>query len=227
MEHNDFIDCSCGFCTEINGLNSDTNLFKSVISPHTGLNDRYVYEDDKFVVMPTLGAFVEGYVMIVTKKHYDCVGKMPLEDIIAIDRLLGVMKERVNRIYGTEVICFEHGSVSCANKFGGCLNHAHIHILPCNVSLIEEISGYDLKISKLPSLAVLHDQGGAENPYLFFEDVDGERYIITGEYIASQFFRKLVANHMGLPESWDWRENLFLDNVLNTVRRLRQYGAKE
>lgn len=226
MGREDFIDYSCGFCTEINGLDADSNLFNSVISTYTGLSDRYVYEDDRFVVMPTLGAFVEGYVMIVTKTHYDCVGKMPLEEIIAIDRLLGVIKERIKRIYGTEVICFEHGSVSCANKFGGCLNHAHLHILPCNVSLIEEISEYDLKISKLPSLSMLHDQGGAENPYLFFEDVDGERYMITGEYIASQFFRKLVANHMGLSESWDWRENLFLDNILNTVRRLKQDGIQ-
>jgi hypothetical protein len=130
-------------------------------------------------------------------------------------------------VYGTDVICFEHGSVSCANRFGGCLNHAHLHILPCNVSLIEEIAEYELEITRLPSLSLLQDQGGAENPYLFFEDVDGERYMITGEYIASQFFRKLAANHAGLALEWDWRENLFLDNVFNTVRRLRQDGVQE
>lgn len=223
----DFIDHSCGFCVEINDLDSENNLFKNLIAPQTGLKSRFVYEDDKFVVMPGLGAFVEGYVMIVSKIHYDCIGKMPIEDINEIDHLLTHTKERIKQTYNTNVVCFEHGSVSCANKFGGCLNHAHLHIVPCNVSLINEINQYDLKVSKLSSLSLLHNLGGAEKPYLFFEDVDGEQYIITGEYIASQFFRKLVSNHMGLSDSWDWREDLFLDNVEKTARRLMNDGNQE
>lgn len=222
MNPSTFIDPSCGFCVEINDLDADNNLLKSIITPQTGLESRYVYENDEFIVMPTLGAFVEGYVMIVPKTHYDCIGKMPLESIDALAKLSETIKKQVKEAYGTSVICFEHGSVSCANKFGGCLNHAHLHILPCNVSLIEEISEYDLEISLLPNLSVLHDYGSVDNPYLFFEDISGEQYVITGEYIVSQFFRKLVANHIGLSEAWDWRENLFLENVLNTVRRLKQ-----
>ena len=223
----DFIDHSCGFCVEINDLDAENNLLKNLITPQTGLKSRFIYENDKFVVMACLGSFVEGYVLIVSKIHYDCVGKMPIEDIREMDRLLSVRKKKIKQAYNTSVVCFEHGSVSCVNKFGGCLNHAHVHIVPCNVSLIQEISQYDLQVSKIPSLALLRDQGGADNPYLFFEDVDGEQYMITGEYIASQFFRKLIANHAGLSDSWDWRNNLFLDNVEKTVRRFMEDGIQE
>lgn len=222
MEHTPFVDLSCGFCVEIHDMDTENNLFKRVISPQTGLMSRYVYEDGTFVVMPTLGAFVEGYVMIVSKEHYDCVGKMPAEDIARLEVLMEEITDRIKRVYGTGVICFEHGAVSCANKFGGCLNHAHVHLVPCASSLIEEIREYDLKVEPLASLAQLRELGNEGRPYLFFRDTGGEQYLITGEFIVSQFFRQLVAARMGLDQKWDWRENLYLDNVFKTVKGLTQ-----
>ena len=227
MEHTPLIDHTCGFCVEICDMDTDNNLFKKVIAPQTGLKSRYVYEDDTFVVMPTLGAFVEGYVMVVSKEHHDCVGKMPSEDIAHLETLMEEITARIRAVYHTDVICFEHGAVSCANKFGGCLNHAHVHLVPCNTSLIEEIRDYDLEVELLTSLADLQALGQEGRPYLFFRDTDGKQYLITGEFIVSQFFRQLVSAHMGLDRKWDWRENLYLDNVLKTVKGLKQDEANK
>ena len=110
MDHTPLIDHSCGFCVEIHDMDTDNNLFKRVIAPETGLTSRYVYEDDTFVVMPTLGAFVEGYVMIVSKEHHDCVGKMSAEDIAHLEALMEKITHRIREVYGTGVICFEHGA---------------------------------------------------------------------------------------------------------------------
>ena len=227
MDHSPLIDHSCGFCVEIHGMDTDNNLFKRVIAPETGLKSRYVYEDDTFVVMPTLGAFVEGYVMIVSKEHYDCVGKMSAEDIARLEALMEEITHRIRKVYGMDVICFEHGAVSCANKFGGCLNHAHVHLVPCNASLLEEIRDYDLEVEPLSSLSELQSLGQEGRPYLFFRDTDGEQYLITGDFIVSQFFRQLVTARMGLDQKWDWREHMFLDNVFKTVKGLTQDEANE
>lgn len=214
-------DETCGFCAEIHGVDRENNLLRTHITPQTGLESRVILETEHFQVIPTLGGFVEGYVMVVSRNHYDCVGKVPAADLPELKALLEEVKGRIRRCYGTGTVCFEHGSVSCTNRFGGCINHAHVHIVPCGASLLEDIRCFGLDCQSIDDLEALRAYGADGTPYLYFEDVDQRKYLITGDAVISQFFRKLLADHHGVPERWDWRTDLFMDNIEKTICTLK------
>lgn len=217
----DLWDETCGFCAEIRDLPQDNNLMQTHITPATGLKNRIVYETAHFQVIPTLGAFVEGYVMVVSKDHYDCVGKLPPEQIRELEQVVEEMERRIRSRYGTQTVCFEHGSVSCTNRFGGCINHAHLHIVPCGASLVYQVREYDLTLTPITALDALAEYGRDGRPYLYFRDVDAQQYLITGLCVISQFFRMLLARHHGVGEYWDWRQNLYMENIPRTIEALK------
>lgn len=215
------MDETCGFCAEIRGIPRENNLLLTHITPQTGLESRVITQTEHFQVIPTLGGFVEGYVMVVSREHYDCVGKLPESYFAELEALLEEIKGRIRSRYHTDTICFEHGSVSCTNRFGGCINHAHIHIVPCAVSLLEDIRAFGLECREIGDLGALRAYGADGTPYLYFEDTDQRKYLITGDAVVSQFFRKLLADHHGVPERWDWRTDLFMENIEKTIHALR------
>lgn len=215
-----YIDETCGFCAEIHNIPSDNNMLLQYITPNTGLQTRILAQTEHFVVIPTLGSFVEGYVMVLSREHFDCVGKIPPEQLPELKALLEAMKKQVKLCYNTDTVCFEHGSVSCTNRFGGCINHAHIHIVPCCNSLVDEIGQYELQTQQIGSIEDLQEYGQRCEPYLYFQDTDDREYLITGDNVVSQFFRKLLAQQHDVAEKWDWRSDLCMDNLQKTCERL-------
>ena len=220
MQQIDLIDESCGFCTEIHDIPAENNLLDNYIRLQLGLDSRVIFQTDHFVVIPTIGSFVEGYVMVVSKDHYTCVGNIPESHFSELKALLLETKNRIRSAYGMDTVCFEHGSVSCTNRFGGCINHAHIHIVPSRESLIGYLPEYGLEYQELAAIDALQPFGRDGIPYLYFEDVDEQQYVATGEFVVSQFFRKLLAHSHGVPEQWDWRSNLNLDQMRKTIQTL-------
>lgn len=220
MQTEELFDETCGFCAEIHGIRSDNNLLEHYITPQTGLTSRVITQTEHFRVIPTIGAFVEGYVMVVSLEHYDCAGKIPAACYPELKQLLRDTKEIIRQKYGMETVCFEHGSVSCTNRFGGCINHAHIHVVPCRESLIGQLAEYQMEYRKIDSIDELQPYGQSGCPYLFFEDTDQQQYVITGDFIISQFFRQLLARSHGVPDEWDWRGHLHLENIGATCEKL-------
>ena len=216
-----FFDDSCGFCMEINGNDTENNLLKKLITPNTGLNSRIIAESEHFIVMPTIGAFVEGYVMIVSKEHYECIAKMPEQYIYEIEQLIDRIRKYIQKTYIMDAICFEHGSISCRNQAGGCITHAHLHIVPCDVLMIEKVKAYGLNAKTISSFTSLQIYGKKDISYLYFEDINREKYIIEEKVIISQFFRQLMACHVGLSSQWDWRQHFFLDKLKKTIEQMK------
>lgn len=217
---------SCGFCAELNDVDQENNLLRKVIAPKSGIESRVLYETDHFVVMPTLGALVEGYLLIVSKTHYESICQIPEELLLEFNEVVRKIKGVIWSAYQKNVVCFEHGAVSCSNKFGGCIDHAHLHVVPCNETLSGTIQEFGMDLVQIPSWGTLSDVVDKNQPYLYWEDADGSKYIIQGGFIPSQFFRKIIADHYSIAEQWDWRQELNLTNLLETYRTLRPKFAE-
>lgn len=226
MQQINLIDESCGFCAELHDISVENNLLEHYIRPELGLSSRVILQTEHFEVIPTLGAFVEGYVMVVSKEHHDCSGKIPADLFPELKHVISQMKDRIFRCYGMDAVCFEHGSVSCTNRFGGCINHAHIHIVPCKESLINQLADYQMEYRRIGSIDELRAYGGSGHPYLYFADIDGQQYVVTSEFVVSQFFRQLLAKSHGVAEEWDWRTNLNLEKLKKTYERLRENASQ-
>ena len=211
----------CSFCSEIQN-EEENNLFLSIIKPSINIKTRIIIETGNWVVMPTIGALVPGYMLIVSKKHYTSVGHCPHSYLREFNDLLKSLEVVIAEKYNMPIVAFEHGSYSSTNRGGCCVEHAHVHVVPFCGDLMEGAVDKDVfMIKPISCLNELQDQIKNCNSYLFYQDNSGSKYIICGEYIQSQFFRQIIAQKLGLQKYWDWRNNFGLENIEKTYEQIK------
>ena len=88
-------------------------------------------ESQHFVVIPTVGQFVEGWVMAVSRSHRGSLQQHTREELEDLRSILKQAVKIVQATYG-QAIVFEHGPSDCLTLHGGCsIDHTHVHIAPC------------------------------------------------------------------------------------------------
>lgn len=179
-------------------------------------------ESRHFKVLPSLGSLVEGWLLIVPKKHFICFGAIESPDLYQeLDKLAGEVCSIVEKEFGNYVI-FEHGP-SQLNSVVGCgVDHAHLHIVPINVDLMLESKKHISncvwnKVKGIESTRAFFDRN--EN-YLFIQDNDLNSFIATAPEIPSQTFRKIIAERLGISNRFDWKKYPFLSNIERTITRV-------
>lgn len=220
MKEQEFSECP--FCAELNSI-SNSQYFKQNKLNIEGFSSRIVISTENYVVMPTVGCFREGYLLIVTKKHYYSFADVPLEMMEEIERLIERVKALLRDLYGQNVICFEHGGAVCSMSMGSCIDHAHLHILPYNGRLTEEIKPFALKSKQIEGLSNLRQYVASNTPYLLWQDADDSMFVVDSGFVPSQFLRRVIAAHYGIPNKWDWRQYPFVDNMEKTIKNIRSY----
>src|SRR5437588_10868320 len=89
----------CEFCDEFRG-GSQNSFIRRYIAE---LRDRTVIETRHLKVIPTLGHFVKGYLLIVPKLHFCALADMPLDLIQELEELKATLIKRLSPIYGSYV----------------------------------------------------------------------------------------------------------------------------
>lgn len=185
-----------------------------------------LYETNHFAVIPSLGAIVEGWLLIIPKQHYLSYGYLQSDELYnELEEIIDYVGGIVKNIYGDFVV-FENGAF-CADKLVGCgVDYAHIHIVPTKHNLLDIVEKqFSIKYNWKPiSLLKSSSEYVKDNkPYLFYKDQQGKSYITTDANIPSQLFRKAIAYTKGVEKEYDWKNNLFLDNIHQTIVRYRDY----
>jgi diadenosine tetraphosphate (Ap4A) HIT family hydrolase len=168
---------------------------------------------DEFIVLPALGAQVEGYVLVVPRAHVYSCG--------ALDELrLGVLSEIIERIcarlsnhYGSCIV-FEHGSCGGVQRAGSCIDHAHLHIVP-TAAPIDVLARRDRPFTRISGLTALKDH--ADRPYLALQTQSGTFHVADGTGAPGQYFRRLVAVAEAAPLEWDYAMFPNYDAVRSTI----------
>ena len=206
------------------------------------LREKLILETEDYLWFPTLGQIVEGYTLLVPKAHVTCLGCLDEEKMGSFTEQLLLARETTEKEYVEPTVTFEHGGV------GQTVTHAHLHIVPTNVSLFSRIQkdyGYVAQIASLSQLNALFQLHG---PYLFYGDCSGMytflpfyheeshekgRIYRLNESEASpspektkvvppQYLRIILAEAVGKPERANWRTmDPSLDKELLTRTRDR------
>ena len=188
--------------------------------------DHILFETPNFIVVPTRGAIVEGWVLIVTRTHYLCMGALENELVSELRELCGLVCAALQECYGP-VRIFENGPTKPKQAVGCGVDHAHLHALPTDFNLIEgiqDICGHSLQwipANGIQDAVELHERG---LPYLYVEQPTGEAYLTTRPDFESQLFRRAIATYYGRPDCYDWRVFPEEDNVRLTVERLETWS---
>jgi diadenosine tetraphosphate (Ap4A) HIT family hydrolase len=198
----------CEFCDEFCG--GIHNSFATRYA--TELKDRTVLETEHIKVLPTLGHFVKGYLLLVPKRHYCALADTPLEVIQEVEQVKVMLIQQLTSLYGPYVV-FEHGARGPGT--GGCgIYHAHLHALP--LSADEALSKLKNQFPSTP-IGSLSDLRSATSdaPYLYCEDSSARPRLFFPAFLPSQYMRRLIAEEAGISQ-WDWRQSGREDALLAT-----------
>lgn len=194
---------NCRFCNITNGIYE----FNEVDQPF--------YQNKSFMAIASIGAFVKGWTLIVPKKH-----QLSMKNEYAnteFQKFTNDVVEKMIDTYGS-IIAFEHGSNQEGSITACGTDHAHLHLLPFKDSLLKRMEATELEWTKCRASEIKKNVKDQE--YLFYYEVginknwsDAEGYLHILKTPISQFFRKLIAEHLELSEFANYRDNPFLENA--------------
>lgn len=198
----------CAYCQYLDG-----NIQK---------NERTVYRSENFFVIPTLGQFVTGYLLIIPYQHIMSNGELSREHLEEFQIVLSDIEYIIKLAYpdAKGILVWENGSgTSGKGKAKDSLVHSHVHVAPSGLTAdeIKDMAGFhfdELGIMDLPNFK--------EHSYLLMRCPDKERWLINNDpkvYIPRQYVRQLIAEEYNIPgDAWNWRTHPFEEKMHETIR---------
>lgn len=173
-------------------------------------------ETDNFIVVPTLGSLVDGYILIVSKRHILNMGELSNKEKEEYIDLINKYRELFNKIYGSYPIVFEHGtSKNDITLTSSSVIHAHTHIVnhlfKNEIEIINNLNLEEVNIKHILS----------NKNYIFYISNNGKNYITYDYKSTSQLMRILIAKDLGYESKYNWKKNEFLDNIEKTIKKIR------
>lgn len=180
-----------------------------------------MFETESFGAAADIGMIIEGYSLIISKEHIPSIACSNQLD--ELDHVKQKLRMALQTAYGDSVI-FEHGAASFSRNAGCCINHAHLHVVPCQVDLLPYLRReYPFRpienVSELGSLA-------RKKGYLSYENQGGRRFIAEVDVAISQYFRQVLCLALGNIVPWNWRDYIRFAQDLGTRDKIRRTREK-
>ena len=205
----------CPFCTELEGAGQ--SIFAEMIRDR--LASRIVFEDDDFVVMPPIGQFIEGGLLLLSRRHIPSFACLPGGLFSKLERLLTAIRRQLIERWGAAPLVFEHGPAPERSKGQCCVDHAHFNIFPARVEVHPHLAQrMSLRLNSLPELSVLQR---AEFGYLYVRENDGTQRAYDGQFVPTQLVRRIITTQLGFPQRWHWRDYPGYDELIATYHALK------
>jgi len=181
-----------------------------------------IFENANFIVVPSLGSIVDGYLMLISKRHINSMAELSNDELADLVVVLNDMKALLFKNYGVSPIVCEHGSgIIERDKASSSVYHAHIHIVPINFD--EQRHKEIIAECKMRQIDIVKDlQNYCQVPYILYIDEKQNAHISksTDIIMPSQYMRKKIAEQEGLSDKWNWRNNSFKSNISKTIKKL-------
>jgi diadenosine tetraphosphate (Ap4A) HIT family hydrolase len=183
-------------------------------------------ESPNFIVLPSLGALVEGWLLLVPKEHFICMGELPRSLAAELQELKHRLCSALYQFYG-HVCVFEHGPSQPNLRVGCGVDHAHLHIVPLGFDLASAVNPL-LPKDTFWSKAGLQDCRDAfrrGDDYLYLEQSSGVGRIVTSRDFGSQLFRRAIATQIGASHFFNWREFPQYPNIISTIEKFQSWDG--
>lgn len=205
----------CPFCIEIEGTGE--SIFSEMIGGR--LASRILYQDDDFIVLPPLGQFIEGGLLLLTREHIPSFAYLEPSKLTRLAPLMAVVRRELARQYGVSPLVFEHGPAPQRGKGACCVDHAHFNIFPAKVTVESHLA--QRMSMPIPGLDDILRLRRAEFGYLFVQENDGSMRAYDGELVPTQLVRRIITKQIGLPDRWHWKDYPGPDELVATYHALK------
>ena len=199
------------------------------LSGEKAQNERIVYQSKSFFVLPTVGQFCKGYLLIIPFEHIMSNAELSQEEIQELVEVIQDVEYILRLTYHSDVLIWENGSGSSGKgKAKDSIVHSHLHIAPTvhlNAKAIRNLSNFPFEITQLESLSSYK-----EVSYLLVRSAHPHWDICDSSklYVPRQYVRQLLAEDYGLfddehdTEKWNWRSHPYLSLMHDTVTDIFQ-----
>ncbi len=210
---------SCVFCAELSG--DARSVFKQLAGHE--IASRIVHRTRYHTVLPPLGQFVEGGLLILANDHQLSFAHLPEERFEDLELVTDDVVKKITKVYGRSPVIFEHGPMCSAEKGTCCVDHAHLNVFPVKVDVHARLKHFPHRSAA--NFQQLTELGQRQRPYLFVQGNDGRRRVYEVDTVPSQYIRKIITAEIGCPERWHWREYLGLEEMKKTLAALSDWNS--
>jgi diadenosine tetraphosphate (Ap4A) HIT family hydrolase len=184
--------------------------------------NEFLIETENFAVVPSLGALVEGWLLMVPKEHYISMGALPPRLRDEADSIESQIRALLAGQYEKPVVVFEHGPSAAKHGTGCGVDHAHLHLLPLDCDLLSLAEPF------VPKSLPWKESGWEERSnayragldYLYLKTDERGGLLAVSEDFGSQVFRKAISSYLGVPEEFSWRDHPRISTVTRTIEAL-------
>jgi diadenosine tetraphosphate (Ap4A) HIT family hydrolase len=172
-------------------------------------------------VIPSVGALAAGHVLVIPNEHRLNLVLVPADELAELAELAAATYRTLRATYHMPVIAFEHGSLDDWKRSGGCLDHAHLHLLPLGAEFQSKIAGFPGRWRAVDERGVLDVAAGyiaSGSGYLSLWD--GHKWWLRSGEVRAQELRRSIAAAQGTPDRWDWAAFPNTDLMRRTVADL-------
>lgn len=180
------------------------------------LYNEIIEETNNFFIVPSLGSLVEGYILVVPKKHICCTSNMCDNDIEDYNKIIEKYRNLFKEIYGRYPIIFEHGTLNTSGKSASSVVHGHTHIVNHNYKN-EKVILDKLKMNKINSILDIDKNKN----YIYYKSPNGTNYITYDFKPISQIMRLYIAEDLGIKDKYNWKLYRFDDNIKKTINKFK------
>jgi diadenosine tetraphosphate (Ap4A) HIT family hydrolase len=195
----------CHFCAQFTAP-SDKDMSQAVL-----------FESPRFVVWPSVGALIPGWLLIVPRRHTLTLAEMSDAELDELAMLRSQVRASLDPL--GPVVCFEHGPCASGQEVGCGVDHAHLHLVPTEAEILAGAQRLFAPLSwrSIDSLAKGREALDTDESYLYVQDQKGREWLASHAEIPSQLIRKVIASHLGRPKDYNWRTHPEEPNVKKTV----------
>lgn len=213
-----------GFDTMMKKQHYFRSNYANRVYPETDqLWDHTLFESHSFAAIPSLGSLVEGWLLVVPKFFALSVGSLHEDYHQELGQFLDDIVPRVQKKFGP-VSIFEHGPAIQSTHIGCGVDYAHLHLVPTDCDLLKSVQKRISQIAwrRVTGLCDTKKAFRVGSPYYFLQQPfgAGQAYLGVGSELPSQLFRRIIADHLGYPERYDWKHFEGIENISATVTAL-------
>lgn len=184
---------------------------------HNKRENTIIEETENFLVIPSTSSLVDGYLLIISKRHIDAMSQLTDYEMDDYLRLIRKYRKLFKRIYGKSPIVFEHGSPCYDDSMrANSVSHAHTHIVN-HKYLNENKIKKEVSLRRISSLRNIKKNVN----YIMYTDNDNNKFISYNFPGISQLMRIYIASDIGINHNDDWKIEMFYDNINSTINKIK------
>jgi ATP adenylyltransferase len=194
-------------------------------SSNRKLWDTPLFESHSFVALPTVGAFIEGWLLVVPRAHALNYARISDDKWDEAENFLSEVSRLVEAEYG-QVAVFEHGPAARHSAVGCGVDYAHFHIVPTahDIYKYSALISSDIKWRSYPDIRSIKALRNANDGYWALLQKQYSANLRIGTTTSSppnQLFRRALAMAHGLDnEKFDWKHDSGESVIAATIERL-------